>query len=345
MKKFLTLILLTGAGAYGQACDRACLETFVDLYIEALIAHDPAKVPLSPRVKNTEDGVRLNPGDGFWRSAKGKGSYRLFVTDTETGQVAFIGTMREDPALAVIIALRLKVQNRQITEIENMVVRDANQATRLENRGRPDQLFLDALPATQRASRADLIRVANLYYLGVQRNDGKGTYPVAPDCERVQNGIQTTHNPNALAEFNPPPAPGRGGAKGKQAPPPPPPPAAVVELLSKGCLEQFRSGYWNYVTRVRDRRFVAVDRERGIVLAIASFDEPAGKYRTFKMANGVEITAGPARPETLQVFEAFKIEAGNIRRVEAAQLTVPYGMISGWSSYEDGMSSRAQDVR
>lgn len=347
MSKFLTLVLLTGAVAYGQTCDRACLENFVDLYLEALIAHNPAKVPLSPRVKNTEDGVRLNPGDGFWRSAKGKGSYRLFVTDTETGQVGFMGTMREDPALPVIIALRLKVQNRQIAEIENIVVRDANQATRLENRGRPDQLFLDPVPAAQRASRADLIRVANLYYSGVQRNDGKGTYPVAADCELVQNGIQTTHNPNALAEFNPPPPPGRGGAKGKgkQAPAPPPPPAIVLELLSKGCLEQFRSGYWNYIGRVRDRRFVAVDRERGIALAIASFDQPAGKYRTFKMADGTEITAGPARPETLQIFEAFKIEGGNIRRVEAAQLTVPYGMISGWSSYEDGMSSRAQDVR
>jgi hypothetical protein len=119
----------------------------------------------------------------------------------------------------------------------------------------------------------------------------------------------------------------------------------VLQLVAQGCLEQFRSGYWNFVTRVRDRRFVAVDRERGVVLAIASFDQPAGKYRTFKMANGKEITAGPERPTTLQIFEAFKIEDGNIRRVEAAQLTVPYGMISGWSSYEDGMSSRAQDVR
>jgi len=348
MKKLLTLILLTGA-AYGQACDRACLENFVDQYLDALIAHNPAKVPLSPRVKNTEDGVRLNPGDGFWRSAKAKGSYRLFVTDTETGQVTFMGTMREDPALAVIIALRLKVQNAQITEIENIVVRDANQATRLENRGRPDQLFLDTVPAAQRASRAELIRVANLYLSGVQRNDGKGTYPVSADCQRVQNGIQTTHNPNALAEFNPPPAPGRGAPKGKDkgkaAPAPPPPPQVVIDLLSKGCIDQLRSGYWNYVQRIRDRRFVAVDRERGLILGIASFDEPSGKYQKYKMANGTEVTAGPARPETIQIFVAFKIEGGLIRREEAVQLTVPYGMISGWSSYEDGMSSRAQDVR
>jgi len=352
-RRLVSLLLLTGAVMYGQACDRACLENFVDQYLDALIAHDPAKLPMSPRVKNTEDGVRLNPGDGFWRTAKGKGNYRLFVTDTETGQVTFMGTMREDPALAVIIALRLKVQNRQITEIENILVRDANQATRLESRVRPDQLFLDTIPAAQRASRADLIRVANLYLSGVQKNDGKATYPVAADCQRVQNGVQTTRNPNALAEFAPPPAPGRGApngkdkgkAKGKAAPAPPPPPQALIDLLSKGCMDQLRSGYWNYVQRIRDRRFVSVDRERGLILGIASFDEPAGKYQKFKMADGTEVTAGPARPETIQIFVAFKIEGGLIRREEAVQLTVPYGMISGWSSYEDGMSSRPQDIK
>jgi hypothetical protein len=343
-RKFLTLIVLSGAAAWGQACDRRCLETFVDLYMEALIAHNPAKVPLSPRVRNTEDGVRLEPGDGFWRSARGKGTYRLFVTDTETGQVGFLGTMREDPANPVIIALRLKVQNRQITEIENIVVRDANLAARLENRGRPDPLYIEAIPAAQRASRADLIRVGNAYLSGLERNDGKGNYPVAADCVRVHNGVQTSNNPNALAEFNPPPAPGRGAAKGK-APAPSPPPQAMLDLLNKGCLDQLRSGYWNYILRVRDRRFTAVDRERGLVFAIVTFDEPSGKYRTFKMADGREVTAGPARPESQVAFLAFRLEGGLIRREEAVQLTVPYGMIPGWSSYEDGMSSRAQDIR
>src|SRR5579871_3497893 len=98
---------------WGQTtCDRACLENFVDQYMDALIAHNPKKLPLSARVKNTEDGVRLDPGDGFWRSANAKGSYRFFVTDTENGQVAFMGTMREDPNLPVIMGIRLKVENR-----------------------------------------------------------------------------------------------------------------------------------------------------------------------------------------------------------------------------------------
>ncbi len=53
-------------------CDRACLESFADQYLDALIAHDPKRLPLSPKLKNTENGQRLDPGDGFWRSATGK---------------------------------------------------------------------------------------------------------------------------------------------------------------------------------------------------------------------------------------------------------------------------------
>src|ERR1700687_3927015 len=97
-----------GQGSKSAACDRTCLENFVDQYMDALIAHDPQKRSMSARVKNTEDGVRLDPGDGFWRSANGKGAYRFFVTDTETGQVGFMGTMREDTNNLVIVALPWK---------------------------------------------------------------------------------------------------------------------------------------------------------------------------------------------------------------------------------------------
>jgi len=131
----ITILLQTTASGQ-KACDRACLENFVDQYMDALIAHDPKKLPMTARVKNTEDGVRLDPGDGFWRTALAKGSYRIFVSDTEAGQVAFIGTMREVNAPMpnpVIIGIRLKIENRQVSEIENLVVRDAQRATDLES--------------------------------------------------------------------------------------------------------------------------------------------------------------------------------------------------------------------
>lgn len=325
------ILILTAALASAQNCDRACLENFADQYMEALIAHKPAQLPLTPRTKNTEDGVRLDPGDGFWRTAQSKGSYRLFNTDVASGQVVFVGTMREVPNLPVIVMLRLKVVHKQITEIENFVVRDAAAAKAFEDRGRPAELFTTAVP--QRATRAALIQTANSYLTALQRNDGKGNYNFfAPDCDRSQNGTQTTNRTTPLPA--PPPA-GRGAVAPKPDP-------LLENVLRMSCAEQFKSGYFNFVTRVRDRRLVAVDPERGLVTAIFAVDQPSGKYRTFKMADGREATAGPAKPETLAVAETFKIEAGKIRRVEAVQMTVPYGMITGWSTWEDGMSDKAQ---
>lgn len=338
-------VLLQTAGWGQSTCDRACLENFVDQYMDALIAHEPKKLPMTARVKNTEDAVRLEPGDGFWRTALAKGSYRLFVTDPDAGQVVFLGTMREVNAPMpnpVIIGIRLKIENRQVSEIENMVVRDALAATNLEKWGAPNPVFLKAIPAAQRASRAELVRIGNIYLSALEKNDGKIDVPFAPGCERIQNGVQTTNNPDAVAQSTPPPAPGRGGP-GKQPPSALPKPQGLqINITAMGCAEQFKLGYFNFLRRVRDRRFVALDRERGLAMVIAEIDEPAGRYATFKLADGREITTGPARPTTLEVFEVYKIEGGKILRVEEAQITVPYGMLSGWSSYEDGMSSKAR---
>jgi hypothetical protein len=346
MKSLIAILLLSATLASAQTggpCDRSCLENFVDLYMEALIAHKPSQLPLTQRVKNTEDGVRLEPGDGFWRTAQSKGSYRLFNADVETGNVVFLGTMREVPSLPVIFSVRLKIVNRQIAEIENFVVRDAFYAKQLEDLGRPGDVFLQAIPQSQRATRAALIQTANNYLSAIERNDGKGRYDFfTTDCNRFQNGVQTT-NRTTPYPAPPPPPPGRGGAAAAPAIPEATL-QVMAQLLSTGCEAQFRLGYFNYITRVRDRRFVAVDRERGVLTAIWAADQPSGKYATYKLADGREVTAGPMKPETLAVVEIFKVESGKIRRIEAVQLTVPYGMITGWSSFEDGMASKAQDI-
>jgi hypothetical protein len=346
MTKLLTVGVMIAGALAGQSgpCDRACLENFVDQYMDALIAHDAKKLPMTARVKNTEDGVRLDPGDGFWRTALAKGSYRLFVTDTETGQVAFLGTMREvntPMPNPVIVAIRLKIENRQVSEIENIVVRDARAATNLEKRS-PDPAFLETIPAAQRPSRAELIRVANLYLSALEKSDGTKIPPFTDDCQRIQNGVQTANNPDSSAQLPPPPDPGARGAPGKQPPAAPPKQGAQINIVAMGCTEQFKLGYFNFIRRVRDRRFVAIDRERGLALVSVSIDEPAGKYATFRLADGREITAGRSRPTTIAAFEMYKIEGGKLRRVEAVQHDVPYGMLSGWSSYEEGMSSKAR---
>ena len=80
------------------------------------------------------------------------------------------------------------------------------------------------------------------------------------------------------------------------------------------------------VSRIRDRRFVAVDRERGIVFAFAFFDHENINW-------------------TWQLGELFKIENGQIRRVEAVFHRAPYGTPSGWSTFEMAMSEAIQNVR
>ena len=98
----------------------------------------------------------------------------------------------------------------------------------------------------------------------------------------------------------------------------------------------------HFVTRIRDRRYVAVDQERGLVFAFGFFDHAAGKTRNFETPDGRKVTAGPVQPWTWEIAELFKIEKGKIRRIEAVLDRAPYGMGSGWSSWEDSMSSRAR---
>lgn len=333
---------LVSLGAYAAAppaqspsCNRACLEGFVEKYFDAVIANDPKLVPLSPNVRFTEDGQRLLIGDGLWNTARAKGKYRLFVTDVPAGSVAVLATIQEDhrdPAQfnGSLIALRLRVQNQQITEIEQILVRNAsennNRTYNTVDKMATDPKYLQAIPPGERMSRADLVTQGNKYFAGIQKNDGKGDYPFAPECQRDENGGRATNAPTPAGQTRPDPK------------------TASVYSGQWSCLEQFQSGLIHFVNRVRDRRFVAVDQERGIVFAFGFFDHSGGASRTFKTPDGREVTAGPVQPHTWQLAEVFKIEKGLITKIDAFLQKAPYGMNSGWSTWEQGMSDQVRDV-
>lgn len=351
------LIAAAAAGsAYAQSksgpCDRACLEGFVDRYLDAAIAHDPSLLPLAKDVKFTENGQRLTLPDAHWKIMTGKGNYRLFVTDPEAGQVAFLGTITEEgntpQGTASPIAVRLKVKNRQITEIETLVIRPTAQAgpgrgagaapaapqgpaANIEKMGAPHHLFTDVIPQSERMSRADLIRVADMYFRGMEKNDGKGldgtgTYPFTDDCERFENGSRSTNVPLREGQTRPDPK------------------TSSSYSAAWGCREQFESGLIRFVWRIRDRRFVAVDQERGLVFSFVFFDHALGKDRVYETKDGRTVTGGPVNPWTWQIAELFRIEKGKIRRIEAILIQSPYGMNSGWSDWQEGLSSVARDV-
>jgi len=332
MRRLLIAVLFISVlpAAFAQpapkiACDRACLEGYVDKYLAAVQAKNVDPKLFAHECKFTENGVRLPLGnEGLWAAMSGRANYKFYIPDIETQQIAFIGTVKEGgsapgakaapgakpvaPTL-VGIALRLKIVDKLITEVEELVMRPeqslggAAPASKfpplgeaVDKMGAPHEIFTQVIPEAERLSREEYVRIGNYYFAGLQRNDGKGYYPFTDDAVRFENGM-------AACGLD---------REGK--------------LIPKACKQQFESGLKGIVSRIRDRRFVAVDRERGIAFAFGFFDH-------------VQINW------TWQLAELFRIEKGNIRRIEAVFLRCPYGMNSGWSTYEQGMSEEIQSIR
>ena len=317
----LALVLwLVSATAHAQdACDRGCLESMLDRYVEALVRRDPSWVPAIPSAVFTENGQRLELGDGLWHTVTGRGGYALRLADVERGQAVLMGTIRE-AGVPTILVVRLKVVRRRIEEIETLVIRNEAAAKSLDAIGAPRAVWAAAVPAAERHSRADLVRIANMYFSGIEKNDGRGVYPIADSCARLENGAVTAGDPAVL---------GLGASA----------PRAAARRPRTGCRQQFESGVFFYVTRIRDRRFVLVDPERGLAFAFAFFDNASGDARNGTLADGRKVVSGPSIPWTWQIAEVFKIERGLIGPVESVLHQVPYGMGSGWSTWAEAMSS------
>jgi hypothetical protein len=222
----------------------------------------------------------IAPGDGFWKTAEGRGKYTHVFADPEGGQVAYMGTMMEAGG-PILMSLRLRLELGRITEIESVYFKPGGGGpNNIANMDAPhvwEDYWFKSIPPAQRMSRQELIAVADGYFTGLQKNDGKGingtgTYPFTEDCHRIENGALTTNvKPNLNA---PPPGAatgGRGGAAPTAAPLNPPNPNINANAMD--CLSQFKLGYYFVVQNIHDRRYPVVDQERGIVWAHAIFDQ------------------------------------------------------------------------
>src|SRR5882672_1471380 len=142
-------------------CDRACLEAMVDRYVDALVAHDPSKIPVTPNVRFVENGVQLPLGSALWKTATARGTYRHYFADTTAEQAGFIGTLREQ-GQGMILVLRLAVQQGKIAEIEQLAIRTRNVDE--YEKLKMDPLWLAPVPAAQRLSRERIGALADRYY-------------------------------------------------------------------------------------------------------------------------------------------------------------------------------------
>jgi hypothetical protein len=184
----LVLAGLSAAPASAQKCDRACLGGMISTYVDALVAHDPSKLPVAPDVRYTEDSAELKLGDGIWKTVTGKDTFRQDYLDT-TKQIAAAHIVLLEGTNRALYSVVLYVRDRKITGIETLVQRIAPdsrlQPTEL---GKPIRGFNDPVPAGKKQSRESMIKTALTYPEGLRIGSFRDATPFAPETYRVENG-------------------------------------------------------------------------------------------------------------------------------------------------------------
>ena len=278
----------------------------LDAFIAALEARDPSRVDWAESRFVTENNVVLEPGDGLWNTITARHPYDLRFADPERDQVALFTAVEETSALSPA-CFRLGLRSGRIAEVEAVIARNADEGLRFEPQSFKRKPAMEAfVPEDERSRRGELLAIANGYFETIERNDGAINTRFHPDCNRVENGLQTTNNPDF-----------------------------VVPVARLGCEEQFRLGYYRYDDRLRARRFPLVDVERGIVLAYGFIDH-CGVVGDYELTDGTQVSSPIRRPHTYYLAEAFKIRAGAIEQIEADFITVPYHMPSPWDARNGG---------
>lgn len=189
---FAFLLVFSRASAAAESCDRSCLTGMLTTYLDALVAHDPSRLPLADSVRVTEDSKEFKLGEGLWQTVTGKGSFRHDYLDVRK-QIAAAHVQLLEGSNPVLYSIVLHLRDRKIAGIESLVQRitpDSRfQPTEL---GKPIRGMNDPVPAGKKEARESMIRTALTYTEGLRiGNFTDGGTPFAPETYRVENGVIT----------------------------------------------------------------------------------------------------------------------------------------------------------
>jgi len=184
---------MTTSGAQAADCDRACLKSMIMKYVDAMVAHDPSRLPVAKDVRFTEDSQELKLGEGLWKTVTKKGDFRQDYIDLKK-QIAASHVMLFEENAQVLYSVVLRVSDQagvqKITGIETLVDRITP-----TSRFKPDSLdnplpgMSAPVPAGKRMLRAEMIKAALRYPEGLQiGNFTDAKTPFAKEAYRVENG-------------------------------------------------------------------------------------------------------------------------------------------------------------
>jgi len=309
----LSLLALLGVGtAAGQArlweepgpCDRECLKGMVDTYIDAMVAGDRDGAPFSESVKYTENTAVLEIGQGLWESSTGASeTFRIYVPDPVARQIGFMGLIQSGQQ-SHLLALRLKVEDDEITEVEHLVA--SVNPNVLPNLQTPRKSLVTELPKWDRIPRELMLVIAASYYDALLQSNGEATL-FADDCERRENGMITA------------------GGEG----------VGFDGLPRQSCFDQMNSRTFTYITSIDLQRVWIADEVTGLVFSLSHFRH-AFETNTFQVyGRDGRITERQMDYEPFDFASAHiqKIEKYRISDQEAMGVRLPYRSTNGWNPF------------
>jgi hypothetical protein len=286
-------------------CDRECLHGVMDQYLAALVAHEPNQLKTTADVKFTENTNRMKLGDGLWQTIGSLGTFKLYIEDPQTQQVAFYGTVKENGATA-LLGVRLKQRAQRLSEVETFVVRQATGVHgTFDNLTTVPPEWEQTLPEGERSTREQLRHDANQYFNGIVQGNGK-IVPFAATTLRTENGAQTA------------------------------PTVATATRPSMSAGAQFDTHMFDYIHEITNRRFLLMDPERGLVYAVVMFQHPGNIKPQMNAVTATSASAAPrpfslsSYPNTTEIIETFQIRGGKIQRIFAYVSLLPYRQSPGW---------------
>ena len=246
---FLGIFFVLGASASAASkCDRECLKTTLNGYLDALVKHNPHAAPLAGKFRYTENALEFKLGDGLWKTATALGKIQRRYLDPVTGQAVYFGLIEEGAEVG-IATLRIRVVNHKITEGETVIGR------KIDGTFSADGLLSHPPPEENKTavSRDALLKAAGSYFEGLANNDGSAVLH-HKGCYRIENGVLLTGRPVRDAK-----------------------PDANGEFPATECatLNFFKAT----INGVSHRRFPVIDEQAGVVLGMGILERPPGAKR------------------------------------------------------------------
>ncbi|MFM1886989.1 MAG: hypothetical protein RL026_2146 [Pseudomonadota bacterium] len=284
-----------GASAQTQGditfpCDRACLMRFTDAYLAALVANEPGRLPLAPGARLTLNDDVVGADRLFWDTAASVQA-RIDIANPRWGDTATQAVITNADGSQFIHVFRLKVKSGRITEVEALLVRNAQEGGLYDvsTLQRANPHFTTRIRPAEQDSWYDLVAAAEGYWRAFNTT-GTEDYRRAefwPGVVRLENGFRTTD-------------------------------VAMAGSAPMGAAEQFDRGV-HAGRNIWGIRYPVVDEERGVVMSVARFGMKAGVK-----------PQRPAQAAERLVVEFFAVRRGIIHDIQAVMVNRSEALPPAW---------------